>query len=198
MPITNTLRKVTVKVPDNPNGQTPDLTKTSWSCQVTNGFLVRQNNLRQGKGPSQKSIFMIQIFFDWTLDISPGGLQIQDQSWPQNMRPWQIKAVHSRARALLVHWSVKGDLGVIVGQVRIILSITAVRAQAECLLSRLRHVGSGAEGSEGGGELGKGGAGTGLGQEAGDVPPELGGKAVSYLCVEGVGQGAHGCETSRH
>ena len=58
---------------------------------------------------------MIQHFLDWALDISPGGLQIQDQSWPQNMRPWQIKAVHSRARALLVHWSVKGDLGVIVG-----------------------------------------------------------------------------------
>ena len=31
----------------------------------------------------------------------------------------------------------------LVGQVRRILSITAVRAQAECLLSRLRHVGRG-------------------------------------------------------
>ena len=37
----------------------------------------------------------------------------------------------------------KGELGVLVGQVRRILSITAVRAQAECLLSRLRHVGRG-------------------------------------------------------
>ena len=40
--------------------------------------------------------------------------------------------------------SVKGELGVLVGQVRRILSVTAVRAQAECLLSRLRNVGSGA------------------------------------------------------
>ena len=40
--------------------------------------------------------------------------------------------------------SVKGELGVLVGQVRRILSVTAVRAQAECLLSRLRHVGRGA------------------------------------------------------
>ena len=40
--------------------------------------------------------------------------------------------------------SAKGELGVIVGQVRRILSVTAVRAQAECLLSRLRSVGSGA------------------------------------------------------
>ena len=47
------------------------------------------------------------------------------------------------------------------------LSITAVRAQTECLLSRLRHVGVGlvqlmlgAGGIEGGGELGKGEAGT--------------------------------------
>ena len=39
--------------------------------------------------------------------------------------------------------SVKGELGVLVGQVRRMLSITAVRAQAECLLSRLRHVGVG-------------------------------------------------------
>ena len=37
----------------------------------------------------------------------------------------------------------KGELGVIVGQVRRILSVTAVRAQAECLLSRLRNVGRG-------------------------------------------------------
>ena len=40
--------------------------------------------------------------------------------------------------------SAKGELGVVVGQVRRILSVTAVRAQAECLLSRLRSVGSGA------------------------------------------------------
>ena len=39
--------------------------------------------------------------------------------------------------------SVKGELGVLVGQVRRMLSITAVRAQAECLLRRLRHVGVG-------------------------------------------------------
>ena len=31
----------------------------------------------------------------------------------------------------------------LVGQVRRVLSVTAVRAQAECLLSRLRHVVSG-------------------------------------------------------
>ena len=36
-----------------------------------------------------------------------------------------------------------GELGVLVGQIRRILSVTAVRAQAECLLSRLRNVGSG-------------------------------------------------------
>ena len=36
-----------------------------------------------------------------------------------------------------------GELGVLVGQVRRILSVTAVRAQAECLLSRLRNVGRG-------------------------------------------------------
>ena len=40
--------------------------------------------------------------------------------------------------------SAKGELGVIVGQVRRMLSVTAVRAQAECLLSRLRSVGNGA------------------------------------------------------
>ena len=34
----------------------------------------------------------------------------------------------------------KGELGVLVGQVRRILSVTAVRAQAECLPSRLRNV----------------------------------------------------------
>ena len=38
----------------------------------------------------------------------------------------------------------KGELGVLVGQVRRMLSIEAVRAQAECLLSRLQHVGGGA------------------------------------------------------
>jgi hypothetical protein len=38
----------------------------------------------------------------------------------------------------------KGELWVLVGQVRRMLSITAVRAQAECLLSRPRHVGGGA------------------------------------------------------
>ena len=31
----------------------------------------------------------------------------------------------------------------LVGQVKIIISVTAVRAPAECLLSRLRHVGRG-------------------------------------------------------
>ena len=36
-----------------------------------------------------------------------------------------------------------GELGVLVGQIRRILSVTGVRAQAECLLSRLRNVGSG-------------------------------------------------------
>ena len=36
-----------------------------------------------------------------------------------------------------------GELGVLVGQIRRILSVTAVRAQAECLLSRLRNVGRG-------------------------------------------------------
>ena len=37
----------------------------------------------------------------------------------------------------------KGDLGVIVGQVRRMLSVVAVRAQAECLLSRMMSVGEG-------------------------------------------------------
>ena len=36
-----------------------------------------------------------------------------------------------------------GELGVLVGQIRRVLSVTAVRAQAECLLSRLRNVGRG-------------------------------------------------------
>ena len=36
-----------------------------------------------------------------------------------------------------------GELGVLVGQIRRILSVTAVRAQAECLLSRLWNVGRG-------------------------------------------------------
>ena len=36
-----------------------------------------------------------------------------------------------------------GELGVLVGQIRRILSVTAVRGQAECLLSRLRNVGRG-------------------------------------------------------
>ena len=40
--------------------------------------------------------------------------------------------------------SVKGELGVLVGQVRRMLSVASVRAQAECLLGRLRHVGRGA------------------------------------------------------
>ena len=35
------------------------------------------------------------------------------------------------------------ELGVLVGQIRRILSVTAVGAQAKCLLSRLRNVGSG-------------------------------------------------------
>ena len=45
--------------------------------------------------------------------------------------------------------SAKGELGLVVGQVRRILSVTAtaVRAQAECLLSRLRSVESGAAGA---------------------------------------------------
>ena len=38
----------------------------------------------------------------------------------------------------------EGELGVVVWQVRRMLSIAAVRAQAEFLLSRLRHVGGGA------------------------------------------------------
>ena len=37
--------------------------------------------------------------------------------------------------------SAKGELGVIVGQVRRMLSVATVRSQAECLLSRLRSVG---------------------------------------------------------
>ena len=37
----------------------------------------------------------------------------------------------------------KGELGVLVGQVMRILSVTAVRAQGECFLNRLRHVGRG-------------------------------------------------------
>ena len=36
-----------------------------------------------------------------------------------------------------------GELGVLVGQIRRILSVTAVRAQAEYLLSRIRNVGRG-------------------------------------------------------
>ena len=83
-----------------------------------------------------------------------------------------------------------GELGVLVGQIRRILSVTAVRGQAECLLSRLRNVGRGTGvayrrrdgSSEGGGELGKGEAGADCGQEAGEeggeawnVPPGLGG-----------------------
>ena len=35
----------------------------------------------------------------------------------------------------------KGKLGVLVGQVRRMLSVASLRAQAECLLGRLRHVG---------------------------------------------------------
>ena len=35
----------------------------------------------------------------------------------------------------------KGEMGVLVGQVRRILSVTAVRAQAECLISRVRRAG---------------------------------------------------------
>ena len=38
----------------------------------------------------------------------------------------------------------KGEMGVLVGQVRRILSVTAVRAQAECLISRVRRAGGGA------------------------------------------------------
>ena len=38
----------------------------------------------------------------------------------------------------------KGELGVLVGQMRRMLSIEAVRAQAEGLLSRLQQVGGGA------------------------------------------------------
>ena len=36
-------------------------------------------------------------------------------------------------------------MGVIVGQVRRLLSVTAVRAQAECLLCRVRGVGGGTD-----------------------------------------------------
>ena len=38
----------------------------------------------------------------------------------------------------------KGEMGVLVGQVRRILSVAAVRAQAECLISRVRWAGGGA------------------------------------------------------
>ena len=58
--------------------------------------------------------------------------------------------------------SVKGELGVLVGQVRRILSVTAVRAQAECLLSRLRNFGEEAGGRKGS-ELGKVETDTGCG-----------------------------------
>ena len=37
----------------------------------------------------------------------------------------------------------KGELGVLVGQVRRLLSVASVRAQAECLLSKLRQAGGG-------------------------------------------------------
>ena len=37
----------------------------------------------------------------------------------------------------------KGELGVLVGQVRRLLSVAGVRAQAECLLSKLRQTGDG-------------------------------------------------------
>ena len=39
--------------------------------------------------------------------------------------------------------SVKGEMGVLVGQVRRLLSIAAVKSQAECLLSRMRSMGRG-------------------------------------------------------
>ena len=39
--------------------------------------------------------------------------------------------------------SVKGELGVLVGQVRRLLSVAAVKSQAECLLSRMRVIGKG-------------------------------------------------------
>ena len=37
----------------------------------------------------------------------------------------------------------KGELGVLVGQMRRLLSVASVRAQAECLLSKLRQAGGG-------------------------------------------------------
>ena len=58
--------------------------------------------------------------------------------------------------------SVKVELGFLVGQIRRILSVTAVRAQAECLLSRLRNVGEEAGGRKGS-ELGKVETDTGCG-----------------------------------
>ena len=39
--------------------------------------------------------------------------------------------------------TVKGELGVLVGQMRRLLSVASVRAQAECLLSKLRQAGGG-------------------------------------------------------
>ena len=39
--------------------------------------------------------------------------------------------------------SIKGELGVLVGQVRRLISIAAVKSQAECLISRMRGVGRG-------------------------------------------------------
>ena len=37
----------------------------------------------------------------------------------------------------------KGEIGVLVGQVRRLLSVAAVKSQAECLLSRMRVIGKG-------------------------------------------------------
>ena len=41
--------------------------------------------------------------------------------------------------------TVKGEVGVLVGQIRRLLSVAAVRAQAECLLSRVKVAGGGTE-----------------------------------------------------
>ena len=69
----------------------------------------------------------------------------------------------------------KGELGVLVGQVSRLLSFASVRAQAECLLSKLRQAGGGSgscqqeEGvcCEGRGEMGQGEGGSDGGEETG-------------------------------
>ena len=57
----------------------------------------------------------------------------------------------------------KGELTMLVGQVKRMLSITAVRAQAACLLSRLGNLGGGV-----GAAYSRRQRGTGCGKEAGE------------------------------